>query len=222
VNLSDFARRADELIALAEDALRHARPGSYSGSMVHSDAFTEFRAGSLSFIERVFGKDHPHYKEFDSKVEDVTDYYIRYGIGILRAVKGELVGGWLVTTRGLVSAEVFADFLEMSEHLLDEKYKDSAAVMIGSVLEEHLRQLASKAGVPLTHVVNGRTAPSKADALNADLTKAKVYGVLDQKAITSWLDLRNRAAHGKYGEYSADQVTLMLAGVRNFLVRVPL
>ena len=110
MNLSDFVKRADELIALGENALSHPWRDSYGGTFVQSDAFMEFRAASLSFIERVFGHDHPHYTEFDEKVKDISDYYTKYGIGILRAVSGELVGGWLVTTRGLVSAEVFADF----------------------------------------------------------------------------------------------------------------
>src|SRR5687767_12618616 len=212
MNLSDFVKRADELIALGENALATARRDPYGGALVQSDVYTEFRAASLSFIERVFGRDHSHYGEFDEKVKDVTDHFTKYGIGILRAAKGELVGGWLVTTRGLVSAEVFADFLEMSEHLLDEKFKDPAAVMIGSVLEEHLRQLSAKVGIPLTQVVHGRTVARKADTLNADLAKATVYGVLDQKSITGWLDLRNKAAHGKYSEYTEDQVRIMLAG----------
>jgi len=38
--------------------------------------------------------------------------------------------------------------------------------------------------------------------MNADLAKVKVYGILEQKNVTAWLDLRNRAAHGKYLEFS--------------------
>src|SRR4051794_19965214 len=55
-----------------------------------------------------------------------------YGRGILKAIKNEIDNGWLVTMKGIVSAEIFTDFLEMAEHLLKEKYKDAAAVIIGS------------------------------------------------------------------------------------------
>ena len=41
--------------------------------------------------------------------------------------------------------------------------------------------------------------------LNANLVKADTYTKLDQKLITAWLDLRNKAAHGKYDEYTADR-----------------
>lgn len=222
MKLTDLLNRADEIIKLGEQALANLRSSVYGGTRVTSEAFTEFRASGLSFLEQVFDRDHPHYTEFAAKVEDVSDYYVKYGIGILKAARAELAGGWLATTRGLISAEVFADFLEMSEHLLEENYKDAAAVMIGSVLEEHLRQLAGKAGILLTQVSGGRTIPRKADSLNSDLAKAGIYGVLDQKTVTGWLDLRNKAAHGKYGEYTADQVKLMMEGVRNFLLRIPL
>jgi glutaredoxin len=35
---------------------------------------------------------------------------------------------------------------------------------------------------------------------------AKVYSLLDQKNITAWLELRNKAAHGEYEKYVAQQV----------------
>jgi hypothetical protein len=117
----------------------------------------------------------------------------------------------------LIHAETFANFVEMAEYLLSEGYKDPAAVIIGSVLEEHLRQLCIKNG--LATEVAGKA--KKADQLNSDLAGKSIYSKLDQKSITSWLDLRNKAAHGKYGEYTKDQVALLLLGVQNFLTRNP-
>jgi hypothetical protein len=143
---------------------------------------------------------------------------VNESLGVLNAVRNEIKNGWLETTRGLVSAEVFADFLEMAEHLLEEKYKDPAAVLIGGVLEEHLRQLCSTASVPVTDSVSGKAR--KADSLNADLFKAGKYNALDQKQVIAWLDLRNKAAHGKYAEYTEEQVRLMLSGVENFIARI--
>ncbi|MDL5045111.1 hypothetical protein QQ054_03525 [Oscillatoria amoena NRMC-F 0135] len=108
----------------------------------------------------------------------------------------------------------------MAEHLLKEGYKDPAAVMIGSVLEEHLRQLCQKNNVD-THIIKGAdTVPKRAEAMNIDLVKAKVYPLTDQKQVTAWLDLRNNAAHGKYLEYKKEQVDLMYQGVLNFISRV--
>ena len=108
----------------------------------------------------------------------------------------------------------------MSTHLLDEGYKDAAAVMIGSVLEEHLRQLCRKHSIDVEIIASSGKAPKKADAMNADLAKQSVYNKLDQKNVTAWLDLRNKAAHGKYSEYTKEQVSIMLQGISDFMARV--
>lgn len=61
--------------------------------------------------------------------------------------------------------------------------------------------------------------PKKADTLNADLVKAGAYNILDQKSVTSWLDLRNKAAHGNYSDHTQEQVNLMLQGTLEFIGR---
>jgi hypothetical protein len=137
--------------------------------------------------------------------------------GVLRALREAYERGYLDRVIELIHADIFSDFVEMADYLLSEGYKDPAAVIIGSVLEEHLRQLCTKNGIPTDHA--GK--PKKADQMNADLASGSVYSKLDQKSITSWLDLRNRAAHGRYGEYTKDQVSLLLQSVRDFMVRVP-
>ena len=108
----------------------------------------------------------------------------------------------------------------MAKHLLEEGYKDPAAVMIGSILEEHLRQLCVKHSIPIEEMKNGKTIFIKADTLNAELNKLNVYNKLDQKIITSWLDLRNKAAHGKYGDYNKEQVNSFYLGITEFISRI--
>ncbi len=138
---------------------------------------------------------------------------------MLKAAKQEIDGGWLTSLKGLISAEIFSDFLEMAEYLLEQKFKDPAAVMIGSVLEEHLRQLCQNNSLPIDTVKDGKSIPKKADTMNADLAKAGVYNPLSPKSVTAWLDLRNKAAHGQYGEYTQEQVKLMYQGVTDFIAR---
>jgi hypothetical protein len=118
-----------------------------------------------------------------------------------------------------LKADISADYLQT--HLLDEGYKDAAAVIAGSSLEAHLRQLAIKFGVALDLIVNGKSKIKKADRLNSDLLANNVYTKLDLKNVTAWLDLRNKAAHGHYNDYNNDQVDLMISGIRNFISRIP-
>ena len=91
--------------------------------------------------------------------------------------------------------------------------------MIGSVLEEHLRNLCGKRGISVEIIKDGKPLSKKADLLNSELSASDVYNKLDQKSITSWLDLRNKAAHGKYSDYTKEQVEIMYQGVLNFISR---
>ena len=221
MHLEDLVQRIDQLIRNADEVIQTAERGQI-GSYVNAELFHAFRSASLSFLAMTFGKEHIHYVEFNSKVDRSTPHCAKIGRGILSAAREELAGGWLSTTKGLISAEIFSDFLEMARHLLDEGYKDPAAVMTGSVLEEHLRQLCQKHGISTETTKQGRPHPKKADELNADLAKKKVYNQLDQKQVTTWLDFRNKAAHGKYQEYTKEQVSLMLQSLSDFMVRIPL
>lgn len=142
--------------------------------------------------------------------------------GVVESLRNDLERGYLQSVKEFIHAELFADFVEMATHLLEEGYKDPAAVIIGGTLEAHLRQLCEKNDVITETTTNSfRTCPKRTDQLNAELTKKTVYSKLDQKNITAWLDLRNKAAHGRYDEYSKEQVALMIAGVKNFMIRVP-
>ena len=108
----------------------------------------------------------------------------------------------------------------MSSYLLNEGFKDASAVIAGSTLEEHLRILCSKNNIPIEYLNSkGILCPKKADTINADLYKAKIYSKLEHKQTTAWLELRNNAAHGKYSEYDTSQVKLMINGIRDFIIK---
>jgi len=142
-------------------------------------------------------------------------------IGVVKSLQADLKAGYLASLEELIHAEVFADFLEMADHLQSEGYKDAAAVLASGSLEAHLRQLCTKNGIAIEVSTATGIQPKKADQMNADLAKAGIYSKLDQKNVTAWLDLRNKAAHGHYGDYTKEQVTLLIAGVRDFITRSP-
>lgn len=141
-------------------------------------------------------------------------------MGVVASLKADIEAGYLQSLSELIHGELFADFLDMAAHLLDEGYKDPAAVVAGSALEAHLRQLCNKNCIPTEMITSSGPRSKKADLINSELTGASVYTKLDQKNVTAWLDLRNKAAHGKYGEYAKEQVVIMIAGVRDFITRI--
>lgn len=211
--------RVDELLALGEIA-RNSRDFDTDSSL-DPGKMAEFKAACLSFISQIFGETHSYYSEFESGISDNswTKEEAERGIGVLRAIRVEIENGWIFSIKKLVTAEVFADFLDMAEHLLENKYKDASAVMIGGVLEEHLRQLCEKNEIDVTVEKGEKMVARKADTLNADLVKKDVYDKLEAKSVTAWLGLRNEAAHGHYDKYDEKQVWDMLSGVLGFIQR---
>jgi hypothetical protein len=177
------------------------------------------RLGQL--IRKLYGEKSQHFASYQAALESHAFYSLHSNnyrqftqmLGVARAIKHDIANNLLVNFRSLAQAEVFADFLEMGEYLLVEKYKDAAAVIIGTVLEDGLRKLAMRHALPIT-TDDGK--PYTIDPLNNQLAKYDIYSKLVQKQITTWAHVRNKAAHGKYGEYTLEQVQMMLMFVQSF------
>lgn len=182
-----------------------------------------FNTRARALIPRVSGDHSTYTKQCEEIIEHggYPGYLARSLFGVIDSLKADVQAGYLESQKELIHAELFSDFLEMAQHLLDEGFKDASAVIAGSSLEAHLRQLATKARVEVETVVQGRAIAKKADRLNSDLANAGIYSKLDQKSITAWLDLRNKAAHGHYDDYEKNQVLLMISGIRDFISRNP-
>jgi len=175
---------------------------------------------ALAVIQRVTGTESVYTQQAQKYERPVYSSY-KAIIGILESLREALAADYLDTASELIHASIFGDFLEMSQHLLDEGYKDASAVIAGSSLEAHLRQLCSNNGIDTTVITSSVLKPKKADKMNSDLTRKKAYSKLDQKNVTAWLDLRNKAAHGEYEKYNSDQVGLLISGIRDFITRNP-
>ncbi|MBN4074132.1 hypothetical protein JYT61_01075 [bacterium AH-315-E10] len=178
---------------------------------------------SLACIERVSGGQSEYYKQADNYVTKggYPGYICREVIGVLEALHDDVEAGCMVTYEELIHGDMFSDFLEMARHLCSAGYKDAAAVIAGSSLEVHLKNLCVRYNIEIHTEKNGKQIPKKADTLNADLARESAYTKSDQKSITAWLGLRNDAAHGDYGEYTLDQVKLHVESISDFIARFP-
>lgn len=177
----------------------------------------------LAVIMRITGTNSEYYRQ---AIDTLSNTNINYPMarllrlfGVVTGLYNDLKAGYLKSLSELFHAEIFSDYIEMAEYLLEEGYKVPAAVITGSTLEEHLRKLCIKNVIDIERIKGGKTVPKKADTLNSELAKQKVYSKLEQKNITAWLDLRNKAAHGQYSEYDNSQVKQMITGVRDFFIR---
>lgn len=177
----------------------------------------------MAVITRITGINSEYYKQAMNVLPIISEPIARLmGLyGVLTGLYQDLKAGYLKSFSELIHADIFSDYIEMAEYLLEEGYKDPAAVITGSTLEEHLRKLCIKNGIDIEIMSSGKLRSKKADGINSDLAKQGVYSKLEQKSITAWLDLRNKAAHGKYSEYDENQVKQLIMGVRDFIVRNP-
>jgi hypothetical protein len=209
--------RFQELIEEGEKVLTtrysRSRPGIvyFGDNGVDSGMSHQWGTSALNFLSRVMGRDSDYYVRFNQIFGNFHDYTpVKTGLGILKAAKADYEHGYLLDTRMLIQAEIFDEFLEQAEHLLDAGYDGPSAVIAGCVLEDGLRKLCQSKGVLLPN-------KPKLDTMNSELAKAGVYNSLVQKRITSWADLRNKAAHGKWTEFTTSDVKQMIDEVRRFM-----
>ncbi len=218
-----FIKQIEEILKNYEDYRNDEKAIINSGKRDESINFLITRIKAI--VKRITGNDSEYYKRIEEifvKYDKLNDIIkLKPLKGVLDGLYQDLKAGYLKSFSELIHADIFSDYIEMAEYLLEEGYKDPAAVITGSTLEEHLRKICIKNGIDIEILSKGKLSPKKADSLNSELARQKVYSKLEQKSVTAWLDLRNKAAHGKYDEYNDDQVKQLIIGVRNFIVRNP-
>lgn len=139
-------------------------------------------------------------------------------LGVLDALEFNIENDYIANFSDLIRGDLFSDYLEMASHLLEEKYRVAAAVIAGVTLETHLKDLAVKNEIDIEFTnKKGKLVHKKADSLNSELAKKKIYSKNIHKQITAWLGIRNSAAHGKDDEFTHNEVKLMIDSVSNFI-----
>ena len=220
---SPFEAELEALVQEYKDIEEKLQPDKSVYEVTSTKHMAQMQTRCRTVIKRAAGRNSEYYQQVkDILTTTKPTSYISYGnlsglIGVADALLHDIRSGYLKSFEELVHGELFVDFLEMAQYLLHEGFKDAAAVIAGSTLEAHLRQLCEKVGIPVEK--DGK--PKKAETINSELYKAKAYKKLDQKNVTAWLDLRNEAAHGHYGEYSKEDVKTLIAGIRYFITKVP-
>jgi hypothetical protein len=207
----------DTILTEVDRAKMAAQYDDYSGGLP-DDELGMIAMRLMAVLSRLSYKDSVYYQQ-SQEINGPNSLKVRDLGAILRALRADVDAGYIQSLSEIAHAEVFVDFIEMADELQQKGYKDAAAVIVGGVLEGHLRELASKAGLSTTKA-DGFS--QKADTLNNELaTKASVYNSLQQKSVTAWLALRNDAAHGNYEAYDHRQVATLIHEVRDFMVRHP-
>ncbi len=197
--------RLDSLISMGDGVLAMREDDAVNVSL-----FQQWRTSSLAFLNAALGPGSVHYREFEQNCKSNWYYQAAQGVAILRAAKDDIEGGYLQKVDTFVSAEIFDDFLEMAEYLLDNGYKDPAASLTGAVLENELRRMCRDNDIPVK-------SDDNIGSLNQKLFQKPLYGKPQMRQISIWQAIRDSADHGKFEDYNAESVKDMLKGVRSFL-----
>jgi hypothetical protein len=209
-------RRIQELIDLGEEVKASFRMTPQRMLLPDSTLYEKWRTSSLNFLATALGKDTVHYNAFVGVDEDYSssEPKVLHFLGVLHAARDDIQSGWVGRRDLLLTADAFESFLEQAHYLLEQGYKDPAAMLAGAVLESTLRKMCDVHGVPYD-------PRATMEPLNVALARhaPPVYNKLVQKQITAWADLRNNAAHGRDSEYTKKQVADMLGWVREFAAR---
>lgn len=207
-------RRFNELLDLGKQILATKRPpppNVIGDSRVDSDKSQEWATSTSQFLGSLFGRESEYYSRLQLAFTVAGGYSdMLHGLAVLKAAWNDYSKGYLIEAKSLITAEVFDDILEQAQYLLEQGYHQAAAVLTGSILEDTLRKLCQRNGITLP------TKP-KLDGMNAELAKKAVYNTLVQKRITLLADIRNKAAHGQWSDFSPQDVKDMLADIRRFV-----
>ena len=138
--------------------------------------------------------------------------------GVLKSLKHDYSNNFLNSFNEMIDADIFTDILEQAEYLLSQSYFRASAVVAGVALESHLRKLAEKNQIPIK---NEEGKYVNADSLNGNLLKNQIIDKTMNKSITSWLGLRNDAAHPDAKQINDGMIEPMIAGIKVFIEKYP-
>jgi hypothetical protein len=169
--------------------------------------YYEVRASALNLLARTAGESSIYYRELLAN-DEIADPHCM--TGVITAAMTDFREGFMADAKLLVSAEVFADFLVQAEVLLENNYKDAAAVIIRAVLEDGMRRVCLAKGIEVK-------PKDGVDALANALLRANVLTAVQKKEIDAKREVGNSAAHGKFQEYTKADVVAFHEFVQRLL-----
>lgn len=185
-----------------------------------------FVTTALAAIERISGKNSPYYANIPEArlssplAVDGLQAITRANLHFLPTVTGVLISlreavdkGLLVSLESKLRANIHDDFLVQASELLRAGFHVAAMVLIGGVLEDHLRKMIQKRGLSL---------PKKGGISKYNnLLRENLYSQSVWHRIQSIAGLRNDAAHGEGSKIAPEDVKDAHRFVQRFITDYP-
>lgn len=202
----------NELIDLGNKVLSTRSPGKYWTDSVNQGLASQWITSTQSLMDRVFGSNSVYFNNIKKLAGEYLG--VNFGsctqiLGILMAAKNDYEHGYLFDVKKLIEADIFVDFLDQAETLLNGGYHIPAASLAGAVLEDTLRKICDHRNIEYSDKTN-------INSLNMLLVKDGAYNKLIQKEITAKADIRNNADHGNFDQFNSPDVKDMVSWVKRF------
>ncbi|MCA9902478.1 MAG: DUF4145 domain-containing protein [Anaerolineae bacterium] len=191
-----------------------------SANSDYTSDFQRLKTNFLNLIQLLSTKRNS-YADLIKDVRAVGSAYPSELQGMIEGLKSDYENGMLRSIAEMIETNVVADYLTQAGQLLKDNKNGvhpygPAAVLAGAVLEDGLRRLCSRQTPPIsTNKPGGH--PKTMGTLIDDLKNAGLFNELKAKQLRAWADIRNAAAHGRFEDFTRDDVERLIAGVQSFL-----
>ncbi|MFY1829123.1 hypothetical protein ACN47A_24605 [Myxococcus fulvus] len=174
--------------------------------------------GGGAVIEAIAGRNTQFFRAYEQATADAKIFkgpsMVEATLGALLALKAAVEKDWLASLESRLRANVHDDFLLQADHLLVARFHVAGIVLIGGVLENHLRALCVARALSLQ-------GDGNINKYNTALYNAGLYPVHSMRRIQGVADLRNQAAHGAGASVTAASVQHEREFVGRFLSEYP-
>jgi hypothetical protein len=179
--------------------------------------FHAFVVGAFACIKRVAGEKSDYFTllrtgNMEGAYFSANRSLIKSLVGSLIALRRAVENGLLDSLELRLRANIHDDFLLQAKVLLDAGYHVAGMVLIGGVLEDHLRKLCDNRGL----ACDGKGSLGRYNDLLRD-----VYPQAAWRQIQSIADLRNCSAHFDGASVDAKHVELAHTFVSQMIVNYP-
>jgi hypothetical protein len=155
-----------------------------------------------------------YFEAFEKRCRDAVDPgQLEAGAAQLEALIADIEDGHLPSIAVSAHSTTLSDLLDQAEGKGDDE-SVSAVMLIGGVLEAHLRFIGGQRNIPIT----GDSAIGK---WNEALHTAGVYDKTMRHMVGTWAKLRNDADHLLVQKFERSAVQSMMVGVRTLMQTLP-
>lgn len=184
--------------------------------------FVAWRTRAVSLLVQVVSSS-PAHSDMPNTFKKLRNLpsQLEFGIAALKALRADFAEGFLDDLALQIEAAIAGDYLAQAEALIVGHPTGAsdhvpAAVLAGAVLERALRTTCTSAR-PAIAITGPDGKPFMMNRLIDELKKAGVYDDMRAKQLRWYADIRNKAAHGRFDEFSRSDVEQLIKGVRAFL-----